>query len=119
MEVQQLATEVPERFVPESMSEELLAAEHLVRYEWAGGLAQGRRVLDAGCGTGYGAEMLAAAGAASVIGVDVAAAVVEAARARAGGRLARGRGNFVPMRFRAAHSPLRTSAASAACSRHR
>jgi len=88
MEVQQLATEVPERFVPESMSEELLAAEHLVRYEWAGGLAQGRRVLDAGCGTGYGAEMLAAAGAASVIGVDVAAAVVEAARARAGGRLA-------------------------------
>ena len=88
MEVQQLATNVPERFVPESMRDELLAAEHLARYEWAGGLAPGRRVLDAGCGTGYGAEMLAAAGAASVMGVDSAAAVVEAARARAGGRLA-------------------------------
>jgi SAM-dependent methyltransferase len=32
----------------------------------------GRRVLDAGCGTGYGALLLAQAGAASVVGVDVA-----------------------------------------------
>ena len=92
MEVQQLATNVPERFVPESMRDELLAAEHLARYEWAGGLAPGRRVLDAGCGTGYGAEMLAAAGAASVMGVDSAAAVVEAARrAPAGGSRSSGR----------------------------
>lgn len=72
---------VPERFVPETMREELLAAEHLARYEWAAWLASGRRVLDAGCGTGYGAVRLAEAGASEVVGVDVAAAVVEAARA--------------------------------------
>ena len=71
---------VPERFVPETMRDELLAAEHLARYEWAAALAPGRRVLDAGCGTGYGAVRLAEAGAARVVGVDLAAAVVESAR---------------------------------------
>jgi SAM-dependent methyltransferase len=70
----------PERFVPATMREELLAAEHLARYEWATSLASGRRVLDAGCGTGYGAVRLAEAGASEVVGVDIAAAVVEAAR---------------------------------------
>jgi SAM-dependent methyltransferase len=45
----------PERFAPATMREELLAAEHLARYEWAAALAGGWRVLDAGCGTGYGA----------------------------------------------------------------
>jgi 2-polyprenyl-3-methyl-5-hydroxy-6-metoxy-1,4-benzoquinol methylase len=79
------ASRVPERFVPETMREELLAAEHLARYEWAAALAPGRRVLDAGCGTGYGAIRLAEAGAAGVVGVDIAAAVVEAARSADGG----------------------------------
>lgn len=70
----------PERFVPATMREDLLAAEHLARYEWAASLAGGRRVLDAGCGTGYGAVRLAEAGASDVVGVDIAAAVVETAR---------------------------------------
>jgi 2-polyprenyl-3-methyl-5-hydroxy-6-metoxy-1,4-benzoquinol methylase len=74
------ATSVPERFVPETMREEMLAAEHLARYEWASALAPGRRVLDAGCGTGYGSRVLAGAGARHVLGVDIAGAVVEAAR---------------------------------------
>ena len=39
-------------------------------------------MLDAGCGTGYGAVLLSRAGADRVIGVDVAAAVVEAARSQ-------------------------------------
>jgi 2-polyprenyl-3-methyl-5-hydroxy-6-metoxy-1,4-benzoquinol methylase len=74
----------PERFVPETMHEELLASEHLARYEWAAALAPGRRVLDAGCGTGYGAVILRDAGASQVVGVDIAAAVVEAARSQEG-----------------------------------
>jgi 2-polyprenyl-3-methyl-5-hydroxy-6-metoxy-1,4-benzoquinol methylase len=44
--------------------------EHLARYRFAAELLGGR-VLDAGCGTGYGAAMLAAAPAVrEVVGVD-------------------------------------------------
>jgi 2-polyprenyl-3-methyl-5-hydroxy-6-metoxy-1,4-benzoquinol methylase len=50
----------------------LVASEHLLRYHWAGELVRGKRVLDAGCGTGYGAAMLAEAGAAHVVGIDIA-----------------------------------------------
>ncbi|CAH1218375.1 Ubiquinone biosynthesis O-methyltransferase, mitochondrial [Paenibacillus plantiphilus] len=53
--------------------------EHMIRYELAASLASGLHVLDAACGTGYGAAMLRAAGASSVIGVDVDAASVERA----------------------------------------
>jgi SAM-dependent methyltransferase len=65
------------------MKGELVEAEHLVRYLWASSLARGRRVLDAGCGVGYGTRLLAEGGAVEAIGVDVAAAVVEAAGAAA------------------------------------
>jgi 2-polyprenyl-3-methyl-5-hydroxy-6-metoxy-1,4-benzoquinol methylase len=71
---------IPERFIPDQMGEGVVAAEHLGRYWWAAQFAEGRRVLDAGCGIGYGANMLAAAGAAEVTGVDIAEPVIEAAR---------------------------------------
>lgn len=71
--------EVPERFVPDAMRGELVEAEHLARYWWSTGLAKGRRVLDAGCGLGYGTNLLAASGAVEAVGVDIAEAVVEAA----------------------------------------
>jgi SAM-dependent methyltransferase len=74
---------LPERFVPVEMHGELVEAEHLIRYWWAGGLADGKRVLDAGCGTAYGSSILAEAGALEVVGVDVAEHVLAAARARA------------------------------------
>ncbi len=92
---------VPERFVPATMGEELIAAEHLARYAWAAPLVAGARVLDAGCGTGYGAAMLAEAGAEHVVGVDVAEAVVEAARSRSGARLAFSRADLVRLPFEA------------------
>ena len=60
---------------------DLLSASHLHRYELAGTLCEGRRVLDLACGIGYGADVIARRGAASVVGVDVdEGAIEEAAR---------------------------------------
>jgi O-antigen biosynthesis protein len=71
---------IPERFDPATMKGQIIEAEHLARYRWACALVDGRRVLDAGCGTAYGSTLLARAGAAEVIGVDVAEDVLERAR---------------------------------------
>jgi SAM-dependent methyltransferase len=71
---------VPERFVPAEMHGELVEAEHVARYSWATAFCGSRRVLDAGCGTGYGAGMLRAAGATEVVAVDLSEAVIEVAR---------------------------------------
>jgi SAM-dependent methyltransferase len=68
-----------ERFDPATMEGQLLEAEHVSRYRWAAMLVEGKRVLDAGCGTGYGAELLAREGAAGVVAVDVDREVIEAA----------------------------------------
>ena len=69
-----------ERFVPDEMRGQLIEVEHVARYRWAASLAAGRRVLDAGCGTGYGAAIMAAQGASEVAGVDIAGAVLDAIR---------------------------------------
>jgi SAM-dependent methyltransferase len=58
-----------ERVVPGRVNEDLWA-EHVARYAFAARLAAGKRVLDAGCGTGYGAAELAQGGAAEVVGID-------------------------------------------------
>ncbi|MFN9968070.1 MAG: methyltransferase domain-containing protein [Lysobacteraceae bacterium] len=68
-----------ERYHPEVPRE--MAYEHWHRYAFAMELARGRRVLDAACGEGYGAALLART-AASVLGIDVAPEVVAHARAR-------------------------------------
>lgn len=49
-----------------------LVLEHLLRYRFAARFARGRKVLDVGCGTGYGAALLAEQ-ARLVVGVDNAA----------------------------------------------
>jgi len=59
-----------ERLIPGEVDVDLLN-EHLARYAFAARLARGKRVLDAGCGAGYGSAELAGA-ADSVVGVDVA-----------------------------------------------
>ena len=68
---------ISERFAPEEDPGRLIEVEHLSRYTWAAQVAAGRSVLDAGCGTAYGTQLLAAAGARCVTGVDLAAAVLE------------------------------------------
>jgi 2-polyprenyl-3-methyl-5-hydroxy-6-metoxy-1,4-benzoquinol methylase len=68
------------RYVPDAHTGMSLEAEHHVRYRWAAALAPGRRVLDVACGSGFGTQILAAAGAASVVGVDSEPIAVEEAR---------------------------------------
>jgi SAM-dependent methyltransferase len=75
--------EADERFVPGETPGGLMEAEHLARYLWATALVAGRRVLDAGCGVGYGTAMLANAGAAEAVGVDISRRAVEVAAAAA------------------------------------
>jgi len=67
-----------ERVVPGQVDADLLN-EHLARYAFAARLARGKRVLDAGCGAGYGAAELAKS-ALSVVGADIAAEAVAFAR---------------------------------------
>jgi 2-polyprenyl-3-methyl-5-hydroxy-6-metoxy-1,4-benzoquinol methylase len=74
-----------ERLVPDVQRDELIYAEHLARYRLAAQYVPGQRVLDAGCGEGYGTALLASAGAAGVVGVDVDEATIEHARERYGG----------------------------------
>ena len=67
-----------ERLVPGQVDIDLLN-EHLARYTFAARLARGKRVLDAGCGTGYGSAELAHA-ALHVTGADNAAEAIAFAR---------------------------------------
>ena len=68
---------ISERFVPDVDRGRLIEAEHVSRYLWAAQAAEGRTVLDAGCGTGYGSKLLAEGGARRVVGVDIAQAILE------------------------------------------
>ncbi len=67
-----------ERVVPGQVNDDLWS-EHVARYAFARRYAAGKRVLDAGCGTGYGSAELAQS-AAQVTGVDVSAEAIEYAR---------------------------------------
>jgi SAM-dependent methyltransferase len=77
-----LAEFTGERLIPGQVDVDLLN-EHLARYAFAARLAHGKRVLDAGCGAGYGSAELAGQ-ADSVIGADLAAEAVDFARAHYG-----------------------------------
>ena len=68
-----------ERVIPGQVDVDLLN-EHMARYTFAARLARGKRVLDAGCGAGYGSAELART-AESVVGVDRAPEAIEFARA--------------------------------------
>jgi SAM-dependent methyltransferase len=64
------------------MSDQLIAAEHHARYRFAAAIVRGRRVLDAGCGVGWGCQILLDHGAVSVDGVDIDESAVRESRAR-------------------------------------
>lgn len=72
----------PERLNPSEHRGDLIDTEHRARYLWASRLATGLNVLDAGCGTGYGLELIADGGARRTVGIDISElAVAEAAKA--------------------------------------
>jgi SAM-dependent methyltransferase len=59
-------------------------AFHLARYSWSLQYCVGKRVLDAGCGVGYGSRILASV-ASEVVGIDYSQSAIERARAEHGG----------------------------------
>lgn len=67
----------PERIIPGYTCADAMA-EHMARYQWAAPRLRGR-VLDLGCGVGYGGQLLLSANSAikEVIGVDVSPAALE------------------------------------------
>jgi len=71
-----------ERTLPDVPAENYWFRRHLAVYEWIGKRVAGRRVVDMACGEGYGADLLAGAGAASVVGVDANPEAHEHARLR-------------------------------------
>ena len=61
-----------------------IRSQHIERYRWACQWTIGRTVIDAACGTGYGAKMLADGGADRVVGFDLSAETVRDATLRHG-----------------------------------
>ncbi len=71
-----------ERIVPWSETMRLYAivwSQHMERYAWASALCGDKNVLDAACGTGFGALLLSAI-ASSVIGIDISEEAVDYAK---------------------------------------
>jgi len=71
-----------ERLVPGSWAWSLDICAHAQRYRFASRFVPGKRVLDAGCGAGYGSRMLACLGASEVIGVDISEDALSVARSQ-------------------------------------
>jgi SAM-dependent methyltransferase len=71
-----------ERTLPDVPEENYWYRRHLVVYEWIAERAAGKRVIDMACGEGYGSNLMARLGAASVVGVDANPEAHEHARLR-------------------------------------
>jgi SAM-dependent methyltransferase len=71
-----------ERTLPDVPEENYWYRRHVAVYEWIAERCRGLRVVDLACGEGYGSDMLAAGGAAEVIGVDANPEAHEHARLR-------------------------------------
>src|SRR6266496_4309954 len=70
-----------ERTAPGIIEENYWFQRHVMAYEYAAGLIKNKRVLDAGCGEGYGTDLLAAA-ASETVGVDLEEPVIRRASVR-------------------------------------
>lgn len=95
----QVVTNYTERMLPDEAHARIFW-EHIARYRFAKDFVRGKRVLDIACGEGYGAASLAKAGAASVIGVDIASEVCEHARRKYGLDARAGDAQSIPVQDR-------------------
>ncbi|MBU1701980.1 MAG: class I SAM-dependent methyltransferase [Candidatus Eisenbacteria bacterium] len=77
-----------EFFIP-GKSGERIEADHMERYRFASGFAQGRTVLDIACGVGFSAPLFLAAGAARYVGVDLNEQLIQYAARTYGSEKAR------------------------------
>jgi len=68
-----------ERTAPGIPEENYWFQRHLIAYQWAMQLVAGKRVLDAGCGEGYGIDTLASV-ASEAVGIDYEEPVIRRAR---------------------------------------
>lgn len=71
-----------ERIVPEATNCEpkfadKMRQEHICRYYFASQLVKNKKILDIGCGVGYGSKILSEAGAKSVVAFDIADDAIE------------------------------------------
>ncbi|MBJ7472115.1 MAG: class I SAM-dependent methyltransferase [Solirubrobacteraceae bacterium] len=71
-----------ERTLPDVPIENYWYQRHVVVYRWIAEQVANKRVIDMACGEGYGSDLLAAAGAAKVTGVDANPEAHEHARLR-------------------------------------
>jgi SAM-dependent methyltransferase len=67
-------------FYLSNRADAFIYAAHLATYDFAGAFVAGRRVLDFGCGTGYGTHRIAG-GCSSIVGVDISVDAISSATA--------------------------------------
>lgn len=70
-----------ERMIPELNKGKTFYYEHLLRYLFASQFIQNKKVLDAGCGAGYGTRMLYELGGREITGSDISKEAIEYAMA--------------------------------------
>ena len=66
-----------ERVLPNDDKTKFLFQEHSLRYLFASQFVKSKTVLDAACGTGYGASIMLDAGAKKVVGIDNSSEAIE------------------------------------------
>lgn len=81
MQLEPTGERMIEKFYLDSPSNYLIYLFHIATYNFALPHVAGKRVLDYGCGSGYGTHHLAAS-CASIVGVDIADEAIEYAVAR-------------------------------------